>query len=332
MMQNVNVGWGLSPIFKRNLSILVLIVACLVRLPLSAIEGQSEALSILAPFHGFCPRLAQALSGNNVEELVALTAPMFRVALTNDLNKFKLRFEGLRGTDIFCSVVPRQVLYSKADNDVIESFMEEGIKDIVPIRIVSLSKKQQNVPSVDTIYVNTVLQNSGQPMIIGRFIIGGPVTPDDVNRDIQALRDGCLDVDDSIIFRRDRLFVSDGEYAWNLASKIKDILSDKNQARSLSSRISVNADLRSTVEEIERLSTYRIRAVIPFCSDSQYTRNKVDARDGDVHAYSFAVYAEELPIKEIGFIHVVIGRDLSFRIINVEEYGRFYRMRSCDGG
>lgn len=308
---------------KGNCLLLFWILMIVSAQTLYAVEGVDGAKRFLAPYSRFCSKLSHALEHGDVDKLVELTEPAFRIVLTNDISRFRLRFDEISKSRIYCDTVERRVLYDEGLNSTIDRCIGGGIADLVPINVICLKASGAVVPTFDRLYVNTVLHTNGSVGIIGRFILGPYNSSAQVVSDFSALNNGCLDKGVEI-YRTSRMSISASESAWRLARKLKDTLSRGESIESLRTKVSSNAIEADVIRELVRLSAYNIREIVPFGSDSQYVRNTVDARDGDISAYVMLIYAEESPAREVGRIDVIVASDSDFRIRYAFDEGRLF--------
>lgn len=290
---------------------------------LYALEGVDSAKRFLAPYSCFCSELSLALEHGDVDKLVELTEPAFRIVLTHDISRFRLRFDEIRKSRIYCGIMGRREFYDEGLNSTIDRCIGGGIADLVPINVICLKASGSGMPTFDRLYVNTVLHTNGSIGIIGRFILGPYNCSDQVASDFSALNNGYLDKGIEI-YRTNRMSISASESAWRLARKLKTALSRGGSIESLRTKVSPNVNEADVVRELVRLSAYNIREIIPFGSDSQYVRNTVDAREGDIGAYVMLIYAEESPAREVGRIDVVVASDSDFRIRYAFDEGRLF--------
>jgi len=294
--------------------------------PLHAVDEHEEARLVMSRYNRFCPLLARALEQTDVEKLVELSEPAFRGAVSNDVAEFKLRFDGIRGSHVYCTVVSRTGFYDKSINSAIDSFLGKGemcadVVDLMPLCLVSIRDEGTTAPAFDRLCVNTLLHKDGRIGIIGRIPVGRYTDEAQVAEDFEAMGKAKWDYR-AMSCRRDRLIIMESELAWRLARNIKAALSSGNAVAALGEKLSPNGSRPDGIKAIEQLSAYRIREVIPYGSDEKYARNAVDAREGDRAAYFMVVMAEESPAAEVGWIEVIVGRDFSFRMTTVKDLGR----------
>ena len=284
-------------------------------------SGGGAARQLIEPYMTFCPMLSSALAEKDIRKLVELTEPAFQVALTNDVNKLKFRFDGIKGGRVYCSVGSRKALYSEDVNLAIDSLVGNDIVDLIPVCAVCL-KDIGEVPFVDRLFVNTLLHKDGSVKIIGRFVLGPYSGARDVEEDFAALRNRQTGFRTDFIYRGVKYSISDNELAWRIARSVKDFLERNDVEALFSDRISENGDKQEILKTVKQLSSYRLREIVPYRSDGQqYNNNTVDARAGDQCAYSLVVFADENPAMEMGRICVVVGRDSQYRIISAVNIG-----------
>lgn len=288
---------------------------------LHAADGVEEAKQFLAPYSRFCSALAFALEHSDGHKLVELTEPAFRIVLTNDISRFRLRFEEIRKSRVYCDVRDRREVYEVGLNSAIDRCIGGEIADLVPINVICLKASGSDTPTFDRLYVNTVLHTNGCIGIIGRFILGPYISSEQVVSDFSALNNVYLDKGTEI-YRTSRMSISASESAWRLARKFKAMLSRGESIESFRTKVSPNAVEADVISELSGLSAYSISEIVPFGSDSQYMWNTVDARDGDVSAYVLAIHAEESPAREVGRIGVIVSSDSDFRITYAFDEGR----------
>ena len=306
------------------ISVVLLLVLAYVH-PLHAVDAQEKAKAQLSSYNRFCPLLARALENKDVESLIELVEPAFRGVVSNDVVEFKFRFDGIRGSRVFCTMMPRTTFYATSINSMIDSFIGKGagadFVDLVPLCVVSIRDEGTAVPVVDRLCVNTLLHKDGSVGIIGRIPIGRYTDVSQVVEDFESLGKKQAELDRCAIYRSGSLSIMENELAWRLARDIKAALSNGNAAVALGEKLSPNCSVSDQINAIERLSAYSIKEVIPYGSDEQHARNTVHAREGDRRAYSMAVMAKEIPATEVGWIYVIVGRDFKFRITAVINTG-----------
>lgn len=290
---------------------------------LSATEGVDEAKRFLKPYVRFCSDLSFALEHGDVDKLVELTEPAFRVVLTNDISRFSLRFNELRKSRVYCDTRGRRELYDVELNSAIDRCIGGEIVDLVPICVICLKDSRADMPTFDHFHVNTLLHTNGSIRIMGRFILGPYNRPEEVVTDFSALNSGYLD-NGTEIYRTGRMCISASESAWRIARRLKEAFSQGESMESFRTKVSTNCMEDDVVKELKGLSAYNICAIVPFGTDSQYMLNTVDAREGDVSAYVMVVYATESPAREVGLIRVIVGAEQDFRITGAFDEGRMF--------
>lgn len=291
---------------------------------------QMETADFFAPYIRFCPRLARALETQNIHELVEMTEPAFRVAVSNEVKELKLRFDGFRGAHVYCKVTPRGCVYSEDINSKIDSLVCGDIADLVPVSVLGLRESDSKVPFVDRLYVHTLLHRDGSVRIIGRITPGEYTRVSEVTEDFTELRKHVGN-GGAAIYRGVCKNVSESEFAWELSRKLRSGMQRGDPAVVFGDVISPNCHEPHEVEALRRLARYRISVIVPYRSDEQCDNNTVHARAGDRCAYWMEVFAEECPYGAVGSISIIVGHDFSFRIISVTEYDSWLGVKPYKG-